>query len=59
MKIEESIAYVISQLIFGLGGREVAQRGSKILPKVSLKVSPKFCGNFVSSKTSQKLQHKY
>jgi len=37
MKIWESIAYVISQLIF-LGGREIAQEGCKILPKVSLKL---------------------
>jgi len=32
-KIGELIGYVISQLIF-FGGREIAQAGSKILPKV-------------------------
>jgi len=37
MKILESIVYVISQLIF-FGGRELAQEGGKILPKVSPKL---------------------
>jgi len=36
MKISESVVYVISQIIFG--GREIAQEGGKILPKVSPKL---------------------
>jgi len=35
-EISEKIVFVISQLIF-LGGREIAQEGGKILPKVSPK----------------------
>jgi len=38
MKILESIVYVISQIIFFGGGREIAQEGGEILPKVSQKV---------------------
>jgi len=37
MKIPESIVYVIFQIIF-LRGREIAQEGSEILPKVSPKL---------------------
>jgi len=37
MKISESVVYVISQLFFW-GGREIAQEGGKILPKVSPKL---------------------
>jgi len=33
MKISDSIVYVISELIFS-GGREIAQEGGEILPKV-------------------------
>jgi len=36
MEISESIVYVISQLF--LGGREIAQEGGEILPKVSPKL---------------------
>jgi len=38
MKISEGIVYVISQLIFWGGGREIAQEGGKILRE---KKSPK------------------
>jgi len=41
MKILEGIVYVISELIF-LGGREIAQEGGKILPKVLQKLKAKF-----------------
>jgi len=34
----ESVVYVISQLFFWGGGREIAQEGDKILQKVSLKL---------------------
>jgi len=47
MKILESIVYVISQLMF-LGGREIAQEGGEIFPKVSPKLYAKFWEDFVS-----------
>jgi len=37
MKISESIVYVIFQQTF-FGGREIAQEGSEIFPKVSPKL---------------------
>jgi len=36
-----------------LRGREIAQGGGEVLPKVSPKVSPKVCDNFPSSKFHQ------
>jgi len=47
MKISASIVYVIFQQFFG--GREIAQEGGEILPKVSTKFLAKFWENFVSS----------
>jgi len=41
MKILESIIYVISQPNF-FGGREIAQGGGEILPKLLPKLLPKF-----------------
>jgi len=58
MKILESIVYVISQLIC-LGGREIAEEGGKILPKISPKASAKFWESFLSSKFHQNRNTKY
>jgi len=46
------IVYIISQLIF-LGGREIAQEGGEILPKVSPKLQAQFWESFVSLKYHQ------
>jgi len=56
MKIPDSIAYICDfrTNFFGVGGgRELAQEGGEILPKVSPKLLSKFWENFLSSKFHQ------